>query len=374
MCDKLSIPITKKSEKEALKMLIAPEILREFFSIRFNLGSPGQVLAVLNDIGIDVKSTGDKILKDFVGDPVIDTILLFREYAKLASTYGENFFEIIHPLTGRIHVDFNQLGTSTGRFTVSRLHQIPKKNEYRRAFIARPGYKIITADYSQAELRLLGEVSRDKEIISAYKEGIDLHRKTAGFLFHKPPSEVIDKERQVGKGLNFAIVYGTTAYGIAFNFNIPVVEGQAYLDKFFAGYKSLDSFIKLAGDKIQERMYSVTPLGRKRFWEKKTMFKDVWEMKRYNKRIRREGINHIIQGGSADITKKAMINTFYNNPFGDEFRLLMQVHDEIVFEVREDLAEEAKQFISVSMLSAEAEFLKEIPCEIDTHIENYWSK
>jgi DNA polymerase-1 len=304
-------------------------------------------------------------------------LLAYRDADKKISTYGENLFKNINQNTGRLHAEFNQLGTHTGRFSSSNpnMQNIPRENRYRNAYVARPGHKIITADYSQEELRLLAAVSRELEMINAFIDGIDLHKKTASILFSTDVDLINKEQRSTGKTLNFAVVYGSSEYGLYKNFGIPLKMGKNYLEKFFSGYPRLNAFKEKAGDIILSLGYSITPLGRKRFFKKKILYKDYYEKVREESAIKRAGVNHIIQGGSADIIKLAMVDIDYNKPYSDdELRILLQVHDELVFEVREDLVDSAVDFIRDCMVNNEQKFLGNIPAVVDIYVGDCWNK
>lgn len=374
------LPKTKKGRNRLIEIKEEEQILKEILDT-VNFNSTAQLKAVITKVfNIPVPNTQEKtILKYKNTCNFIKVLLEYREVEKKNTTYGENILELINPETGRIHAEFNQLGTVTGRFSCNKpnLQQVPQNNAYRSPFIARPGYKIITADYSQAELRLLAAVSRDPVMTKAFIDGIDLHKTTASILFEVPVEKIDDIQRKAGKTLNFAVVYGTSEYGLYNNFGIPIEEGREYLRKYFSkdGYYILGNFIHLAGNKILELKYSLTPYGRKRFFEHKILYTDWFEKRKEIDSIKRQGINHIIQGGSADIVKLSMLEIGLTNPFGsDNFMLLMQVHDEIVIEVKEELVEDAKKFVNDVMVRNEQMFLKNIPAVVDIHVANCWKK
>jgi DNA polymerase-1 len=373
----IRIPFKSKSFESELLTVPSSKGFGELLREHINLGSPYQIKALLGMVGIDVQNTNEKVLKDHKDKEIVQHLLSYREQAKRVSTYGESFLDTVHPVTKRVHTSFHQLGTATGRVASDQpnLQNIPALQIYRSAFRARPDYKIITADYSQAELRLLGAVSGEPLMIDAYKRNLDLHSYTATLLYGCTIDEVDKEKRKKGKALNFGIVYGISEYGLYFNFGIPLDEGKSYLRSFFGGYKTLKKFIDMAGEKIWELKYSITPMGRRRYFENKTFFADSKELWRYKGAVLREGINHIIQGGSADIVKTALKYMYYRNPFGhDKFRILLQEHDEIVVEVHESIAGDAEEFVRTCMLEAEQPWLGEIPAEVDIHVADFWTK
>lgn len=371
-------PIKKVKKVDLFKSITDLSACRSFLEKFFEVGSSTQMLQALRLLGINIPDTNAKTLKRV--DPksknyeVISLLLDYRESDKSVSSFGENYFKYINPVTGRIHTSYHQLGTFTGRMSSSNpnLQQVPREQKYRKSFIARPGYKLISADFSQQEYRLAGAVFREPAIIEAYKKGMDMHTMTACILYNKSPDQVTKEERSRAKSVNFAVLYGSTEYGLAYNLQIPIEEAKKLLDAFFAGYPVLAKAKELAIKKILENYYSVTLTGRRRYWEHKTIFGDYKEMYRYEGSIAREGFNHIIQGTGADVTKLSLINLYYNNPFGDAFRILLQVHDEIICEVREDLAEEGAKFVVASMKSAFQPFLGEIEAEVSVDIGDYW--
>jgi DNA polymerase-1 len=376
-CEAIKIPAKTKKLRNELESITDLSNINSWIRKQINIGSHTQMLAVLRDLEkIDIESTSEKIIKDHKNESkLVELLLTYREHQKKLTTYGENFLELINPVTGRIHVDQNQVGTATGRFAVSRLHQIPRDNRYRNAFIARPGYKIITADLDQAEFRLIGADSGEPEIIEAYKRGYDFHRKTASVIYKKDYDVINKDERYWGKQANFALVYRVSEYGLYYNFGLPLDEGRQLLTNLFSGYKRLKIYMDYLGEKVWEMGYCPTMLGRRRYFEKSTLFTDTKEYYKFKNRTIRELGNHRIQGTCADIIKIAMLNLFKNNPYGREnFRILIQLHDELVVEAREDLANDAKEFMEYTMLEAERPYLGEIPPAISISVKDYWSK
>ena len=254
------------------------------------------------------------------------------------------------------------------------MQNIIAEEGYRASFKSRPGYLLGTTDYSNIELRIMGEASREPAFINAFNEGKDLHTETASLVFQVPYDEVTKKQRTVAKSLNFAVIYGTTAQGLARNFSIPLSEGQALLRNYFAQFPILEFFIEQFGNKCIEIGYSLSLLGRKRFLS--------YALKPHNQReykelaqAKRIAVNHLAQGTSADMIKLALVQMWYNNPFGYEnFRPILTVHDEIVVEFKEELKEEAEEFIGKCMQEAGEAFLKIVPVGYSTIIDNCWRK
>jgi DNA polymerase-1 len=378
--------VTHKKTKKMiahLEGITEPDYILSTVRELFNLGSWRQLLALLNLYGIPTTSTNMKILEQFKPDypELLGVLFDYKEHAKLVSSFGKEYVQRINPATGRLHANANQLGARSGRWSYSKpnLQQVPKDdskkgNMYRQCFIARPDHKILTVDYDQAELRLLGAVAGEPEFIEAYQNGIDIHKLTATKIYDKELEDIIDIERWTAKQINFAIVYGSTAYGLEFNFNIPLKEGERHLNNYYRAYPYIKSFMDMAGDKIWDIGYTITPFGRKRFFEKKSFFKDIYEANRYKNKIKRQGINTIIQGGSADILKLALVDIYYNNPFGDLLKILMTIHDEGVYEVHNSVVDEATEFVVECMERNEQGFLGEIPAKVDYKIADTWSK
>lgn len=374
--DALKIPIKKKADREKLQEITAVETSFPWFLENFNTNSHTQMLKALNLCGIKTDSTNEKILNKLEKNPLIESLLSIREVEKLISTYGENIVELVHPKTGRIHTEYFQVGTTTGRFSSKNpnLQNLPRSGGYREEFIAEEGFSLISADYSQQEYRLVGAISREPKIIQAYLAGSDMHTATAANIFGKKLEEVTPQERNLGKTLNFAILYGTTEYGLMKNFSVPREEALKMLDSFYKGYPVLTAFKNAVEEKILSVRYSITPFGRKRFFNPKPIFGTARDIDKIESGVKREGFNTIIQGGGADITKLAMLSLFKNNPFGDSFRPLLQVHDEIVVECRDSIIEQGEEYMKSEMLKAFQPFLGEIPAKVDARVSKRWGK
>ena len=367
--------LTKKLQ-EALKNLRG-EFISGWFRDNFNLNSPIQLLLVLNYIGIPIKDTNEKTLQKFKNHEIIKIILEYREYSKQISTYGEEFLNHIHPVTGMVHTQYNQLGAVSGRLSSEHpnLQNQPRLQSYRDCYKARPGYKILTADYSQAELKALGDFTKEPEFINAFNNKVDMHRKTASFLYEIPVEEINSEQRHDGKTMNFATVYGTTAWGLYYNFGIPLETAEDWLDKYFKGYKVLKYVQDKVGDLVWENKFSSTLYGRKRYFEDKRLFTDANERDKYIAKTKREGFNHIIQGGIGDTIKISMRDIFYSNEFDlDDLRILLQTHDELCVEIKDEIIEKGAEFVKEKMLNAQKLFLKDISPGVDIFIADCWRK
>ncbi len=376
----MRIPVNRKYEKEALGALTVKDEIIATLVPMINLNSPAQMLTILQGLGVPTKSSSKKELQKYVGNEFIDLLFKYRGYYKAGHAFGEEFLEKINPITGRIHGNFDQQGAATGRFSSSNpnLQNIKSDIDYRSCFLARDGYKFFTADYSQIELRILAEISREPLMIDAFQNGEDLHRLTASIIFEKPMDKVTLKERRRAKNVNFAVVYGTTEWGLRYNFGWPLDVGKKYLERYFSRYTVLKEFIGAVGHQVIGRRYSTTQYGRKRYF---TLPQKLHRghMKLINK-TKRQGVNHAVQGGSADMIKLNLCNMFWNNPFDkdpefpDLFRVLLTVHDECDGEFKENLEEGAIEFIGQSMTDASKPFLKDVPVKFDIKVDTCWRK
>jgi DNA polymerase-1 len=374
LANALSIPHNTKKLTLELESL-STEFALNWIINNFNINSHAQLKSALSLLGIEVPNTNEDTLQKFKNNEIIGLILDYRESEKRVSTYGEDFLSCINPITNRVHTNWNQL-VSTGRISSSNpnLQNQPREESFRSCYEASEGNLLITADYSQAELRLMGALSREPEFITSFINGEDLHKKSASLIYDIPIVQVTKEQRHVGKSLNFGLNYGISKYGLYRKFNIPMDEGERLITKYFSKLPYISGYVNIVGEAVWKNRYSNTPLGRKRFFEDKILFSSSSEEYAYQSRVKREGVNHTIQGGIADVVKIAMLSIFSNNPFGRKLKILMQVHDELVIEVSEDIAEEAKEFIKQEMIKAEQPFLKEIPAVVDVNLGKTWSK
>jgi len=370
----LKIPVKTKKARVALESILDKDAILDWAKENFNIQSYVQLPTGLNLIGINVESANKKEFEKHKNKKVIQYLLERSEYQKNASTYGYNVIEQIDPVTGRLHTNFLNMGAATGRFSSSgpNLQNIPTANGYRESFIATLGWDWISMDYSQQEYRLAGGVSREQKIIDAYLEGADMHTATASIMFGKKLEDVTRDERAKGKTINFAILYGSTKYGLKHTLGVTLERAEEVLETFYAGYPRLSAFKRAVEDMILEVGYSCTPLGRRRYNIERPLYVNNFELEKYRERVKKEGFNHIIQGGGADIVKIAMINIYNKNPFGDKFRMLIQVHDEINAEAHKSISADAVEFMKEEMLSAEAPFIKPIPAKVDYKLNDCW--
>jgi hypothetical protein len=260
--------------------------------------------------------------------------------------------------------------------TKPNVQQIPSTSDFRKCFIAAPGYKLVTCDYSQAELRILAELSMDNAFVNAFQSGQDLHTLTAAQMFGVPVADVAKPQRSAAKAINFGLAYGMGPGGLAPRLGVSLDEAKALISRYFAAYPGIQKWLDKAAKDSVRLGYSVTPLGRKRFYNLpdeslKRSSEDDW--RKQIAAIERQGKNSPIQGSNADMIKLALIN-LRAALSGWDARTVNTVHDEIVVEAREDQAEEVKHLVEEAMLDAGKAILKEVPIVADAAVADYWSK
>jgi len=349
-----------------------------------NVDSPTQVVKCLKDIGVEVSSTDVKELNKHKKNPVVKLLLDYRKYEKFISTYGEPMIDRIHPLTGRLHTSFKQM-VDTGRLSSSNpnLQNIPKEQKYRSCFVARPGYKLITCDMSQAELRILAAYSQDPVFLEAFAHGLDLHTRTAADLFGLHYDDVVkDKKLPAGdpnkknyrsnvKSLNFGLVYGLTKVGLALRMGTSEDEAQKLIDMYFGKYVRIKQWLDRAAKSAIMNGFSVTKSGRRRYYKLPDPSDPMYN--RMKGSVERRGKNHPIQGSNADTIKQTMIliNERIKNY---DAKLLSTVHDETITEVREDQVDEVSEIVEKATIDGFAAFVPEVKMKADADIADYWVK
>ena len=344
--------VEKQSSQLEEDLKVLEQNIFQLCGTTFNLASPKQLGEVLFDKlnlpqGRKIKSgrsTDSRELMKLKGrHPALPLILEYRELFKLKTTYTSSLLELAHPKTCRIHTCFRQTATATGRLSSvhPNLQNIPIKTErgkqIRRAFTAPEGFLLVSADYSQIELRILAHITEDPGLLKAFQEGRDIHAATASEIFNVPLKEVTPELRRKSKAVNFGIAYGQGAYGLAESLGISRAEGKAIIESYFKKFKRVRDYIEMA--KELSKGYVETLFGRKRFFAE-------WELK--NPQLRaaseRAAINAPIQGTASDIVKKAMIELDRSLPLP----LVSQVHDELLFECpREQWEQEKPHIISI---------------------------
>ena len=337
-----------------------------------NLDSHQQLTQALNRLGIPVPdSTRNWKLQPLAAQyPVIDTLLEYRTVQKALTSYGENMIELINPLTKRLHADFRQIGAPTGRFacTNPNIQQVPHALEYRRCFSGYPeGRKLVIADYSQIELRILAEFSGDQGFIEAFNSGADLHRVTAAQVFNASLDQVTREQRDFAKRLNFGVVYGIGAQRFAMMTGLSVPEAENVLRRYFATYRGLDNYLREAADAAVRDRQARTASGRL------VRFRYDENDRQQISMTQRNGKNTPIQGTSADILKRAL-RLLREELRGTNARIVNIIHDEIVVEADSDEAEGIAQKVERVMCAAAQEYLSSVPVKVETEIADEWVK
>ena len=337
-----------------------------------NYDSDQQLKEALESLGIKVENT-DKWTLTRLEHPVSDMILEYRQHQKVVSTYGETFLEYIHPKTGRIHCDFRQMGAESGRLSCTKpnLQNIPSDSEFRSCFIAGEARKMITADYSGCELRILAEMSQDPEFLRAFKNNEDLHSLVATMMFDKPVSKYENPElRQKAKAVNFGLAYGMSARGLANQIGCGDDEAEELLKKYFNAFPAIKSFLERSAAMAVSRGYSTTIGGRRRHFDVSNM-----EDRKKRGQVERQGKNSPIQGANADMIKLALYELrrgFHERQINAQ--LVNTVHDEIVVECAEEIAEETQEIVESIMRAAGGYYVKSIPVDVESAIADCWSK
>ncbi|HSP66585.1 MAG TPA: DNA polymerase I, partial [Bryobacteraceae bacterium] len=355
----------------------------EIFAIAgktFNISSPQQLGKVLfEDMNLPapvrmgkgkVVSTAADVLEDLAGDhPIAGKVLEHRQLSKLKGTYADALPILIDPSTGRVHTTFNQAGAATGRLSSSNpnLQNIPIRTELgreiRAAFVPEPGWKLIVADYSQIELRLLAHMSRDPVLMEAFRNGEDIHTRTAAEVMGIPPLMITPDQRRAAKAVNFGIVYGQTPFGLSKQLGIDRKEAELYIRAYFERYAGVRRFIDATIAEVRRTGVVLTMFGRRR---------PIPDMNSRNVSARnfaeRTAVNTPLQGTAADIIKLAMIR-IAEKLRGRQTRMLLQVHDELVFEAPPEEVAEIR-----AMVKAEMENVRklDVPMVVDVGVGDNW--
>lgn len=347
----------RHSEELTLRLAELEQKAHDIAGEPFNLSSTKQLQTILFEKqGIKplkktpggAPSTSEEVLEELALDyPLPKVILQYRGLAKLKSTYTDKLPLMINPKTGRVHTSYHQAVAATGRLssTDPNLQNIPVRNEegrrIRQAFIAPQDYVIVSADYSQIELRIMAHLSRDKGLLSAFAEGKDIHRATAAEVFGLPLESVSGEQRRSAKAINFGLIYGMSAFGLSRQLNIPRKESQKYMDLYFERYPGVREYMERTRQQAKEQGYVETLDGRRLY---------LPDIKSSNAARRagaeRAAINAPMQGTAADIIKRAMIAVdAWLEKEQPRVKLIMQVHDELVFEVHKDDVEAVSEKI-----------------------------
>ncbi len=362
----------EKVATELQGMLSAGVAQASLFGVtEINLNSKDQVTDALKNLGVPVPETtrGWQLQPLAAEYPVVEKLLEYRSVAKSITSFGENILEFIVAQTGRIHADFRQIGAPTGRFSCSKpnVQQIPHGEDYRKCFRAENGNKLIIADYSQIELRILAEFSGDENFINAFRSGEDFHATAAAQVFNVKTEDVTSDQRSFAKRLNFGVVYGIGSQRFALMTGVSQREAENIMRRYFATYPGLDEWLRKAGTKaVRER---VTRTGSGRMARYRFDEDDRQKMAS----ARRNGKNMPIQGTSADILKRALriIHQEYKETSA---KLVNIVHDEIIVEVKAEEAENAAKQLEKAMIKAAEEYVTKVPIKVDVIISEEWSK
>ncbi|MDH0733719.1 DNA polymerase I [Pseudomonas sichuanensis] len=363
------------------------ELEREAFELageEFNLGSPKQLGVILYDkLGMPVlsktakgqPSTAEAVLDDLAeqGFPLPKVLMQYRSLSKLKSTYTDKLPGQINPRTGRIHTSYQQAVAATGRLSSSdpNLQNIPVRTaegrRIRQAFVASPGYKLLAADYSQIELRIMAHLAKDEGLLHAFRNDLDVHRATAAEVFGVALDQVTTDQRRSAKAINFGLIYGMSAFGLAKQIGVDRKQSQDYIDRYFARYPGVLAYMERTRAQAAEQGFVETLFGRRLY---------LPDINAKNPALRkgaeRTAINAPMQGTAADIIKRAMVSVDnWLTDSGLDARVILQVHDELVLEVREDLVEQVKDEIR-GYMSGAAEL--DVPLLVEVGVGSNWDE
>lgn len=363
------------------------ELEREAYALAgeaFNLGSPKQLGAILYDkLGMPVlsktakgqQSTAEAVLDDLAeqGYPLPKVLMQYRSLSKLKSTYTDKLPGQINPRTGRIHTSYQQAVAATGRLSSSdpNLQNIPVRTaegrRIRQAFVASPGYKLLAADYSQIELRIMAHLAKDEGLLHAFRNDLDVHRATAAEVFGVALADVTSDQRRSAKAINFGLIYGMSAFGLAKQIGVDRKQSQDYIDRYFTRYPGVLAYMERTRAQAAEQGFVETLFGRRLY---------LPDINAKNPALRkgaeRTAINAPMQGTAADIIKRAMVAV--DNWLTDsklDARVILQVHDELVLEVREDLVEQVKDEIR-GYMSGAADL--DVPLLVEVGVGSNWDE
>ncbi len=375
--------LRKQSQDLGKRMLAAQQKATEIAGRTFNLDSPKQLQAILFDelkLPVMVKtpggqpSTNEEALEAIADAHELPRVILdYRGLAKLRSTYTDKLPEMVNPHTGRVHTSYHQAGAATGRLSSSdpNLQNIPIRTEdgrrIRTAFVAPPGRRIAAFDYSQIELRIMAHLSRDEGLLRAFASGADIHRATAAEVFGRKIDEVSSNERRAAKAINFGLMYGMSAFGLARQLGIGRGEAQDYIALYFSRYPGVRDFMETTRQQAKEQGYVETVFGRR-------LYLDYINKGTQGQRAgaERAAINAPMQGTAADIIKRAMVGVDdWLTACRDKALMIMQVHDELVFEADADFIDTLK-FEVTARMSAAAELA--VPLVVDCGVGANWDE
>ncbi|MGV6490912.1 DNA polymerase I [Stenotrophomonas rhizophila] len=375
--------LRRQSQDLSVRMLAAQQKATELAGHTFNLDSPKQLQAVLFDelkLPALVKtpkgqpSTNEEALEAIAEQHELPRVILeYRGLAKLRSTYTDKLPEMVNPDTGRVHTSYHQSGAATGRLSSSdpNLQNIPIRTEdgrrIRRAFVAPPGRKILACDYSQIELRIMAHLSEDPGLVRAFEQGVDVHRATAAEVFGRALDEVTPNERRAAKAINFGLMYGMSAFGLARNLGIDRGQAQDYVALYFSRYPGVRDFMERMRQQARDQGYVETLEGRRLYLN---------DIHARNQGLRagaeRAAINAPMQGTAADIIKRAMVKVddWLQGQAG-QARMILQVHDELVFETESEFLDTLRLNV-VELMSSSVQL--RVPLVVDAGVGDNWDE
>jgi DNA polymerase-1 len=375
--------LAQQSMELANRMIGIEQQAHDLAGSAFNLGSPKQIQEVLYDrLNLPVlkktpkgqPSTDESVLQDLAVDYALPRLLLeFRGMSKLKSTYTDKLPQQINPKTGRVHTSYHQAVAATGRLSSSdpNLQNIPIRSEegrkIRQAFIAPPGYKIVAADYSQIELRIMAHLSGDAGLLAAFSQGVDVHSATAAEVFDVPLEQVTHDLRRSAKAINFGLIYGMSAFGLAQQLGLARNQAQDYINLYFSRYPGVKQYMDTIREQAKQQGFVETIFGRRLY------LPDINARNAAQRQYaERTAINAPMQGTAADIIKRAMLACdAWIRDSGADVKMIMQVHDELVFEVAENQLDDSIASLR-NIMSAAAEL--QVPLLVEAGYGDNWDE
>ena len=376
--------LSQQSQDLAARIMQLEAEVQEMAGEEFNLGSTKQLqeilfkkldLPVLKKTPKGAPSTSEEVLQELaLTYPLPKLLMEYRVLSKLKNTYTDKLPKMINERTGRVHTSYHQAITATGRLssTDPNLQNIPIRSEQgrrvRQAFIARPGYKVVAADYSQIELRIMAHLSQDQGLLTAFSEGKDIHSATAAEVFNVPLAQVTTEQRRNAKAINFGLIYGMSAFGLAKQLNVPRHDAQHYMDMYFERYPGVLKYMEDSRLVAKDQGYVSTVFGRRLYLPDINASNGL-----RRKGAERAAINAPMQGTAADIIKKAMlkVDAWIDSLPYDQTRMIMQVHDELIFEIKEQNLIEHKDIIVDLMENA---VKLDVPLIVEAGIGENWDQ
>ena len=373
--------LKRQSEEVTHRLGLLEKEIHQLAGREFNIGSPKQLSELLfEELKLPINkrtksgpSTRHEVLEELAVEHELPAkIIEHRQLAKLKGTYLDALPALINPETGNIHCSFNQVVAATGRLSSSdpNLQNIPIRTEegsqIRRAFVpSKPGWKLVCADYSQIELRMMAHFSQDEALQNAFRQGVDIHASVAAEIFETPLDQVTSEQRRVAKAVNFGVIYGQTQFGLSRVLRIPKDQAARFIEDYFDRYEGVEKYLEKLLLECQTSGYARTILGRRRRIEGITRTKG-----RRRNLPERTAINTVIQGSAADLIKRAMLNVHARlKAEGHPARMLLQIHDELVFETPEDTVD---SLISIARTEMSQALDLDVPLVVDVKSGDNW--